>query len=40
MSESIDNARNPRAIGQDLEAREITHFELIRITDGYLVRTP
>jgi hypothetical protein len=40
MSESIDNARNLRAIGQDLEARGITQFELTPVTDGYRVRIP
>jgi hypothetical protein len=40
MSESIYNARNLRAIGQDLEARRITQFELLPAADGYLVRVP
>jgi hypothetical protein len=40
MSDSIDNARNLRAIGQDLEARGITQFELTPVTDGYRVRIP
>jgi hypothetical protein len=40
MSESIDYARNLRAIGQDLEARGITQFELTPVTDGYRVRFP
>ncbi|HEY2919837.1 MAG TPA: hypothetical protein VGK77_12695 [Candidatus Binatia bacterium] len=40
MSEAIDNARNLRAIGQDLEARGISQFELMPATDGYLVRIP
>jgi hypothetical protein len=34
MSESIDYARNLRAIGQDLEARGITQFELTPVTDA------
>ncbi len=38
MSEAIYNARNLRAIGQDLEARGITQFELMPAADGYLVR--
>jgi len=40
MSESIYNARNLHAIGQDLEARGITQFELLPAADGYLVRIP
>ena len=40
MSESSDNARNLRAIGQDLEVRGVTQFELTPATDGYLVRVP
>jgi hypothetical protein len=40
MFESIDNARNLRAIGQDLEARGITQFELTPFMDGYRVRIP
>ena len=40
MSEAIDNARNLRAIGQDLEARGISQFELMPATEGYLVRIP
>ena len=37
MSESIYNARNLRAIGQDLEARGITQFEFLPAADGYRV---
>jgi hypothetical protein len=40
MSEAIDNARYLRAIGQDLEAKGVTQFELMPVADGYRVRAP
>jgi len=40
MSESIYNARYLRAIGQDLEAKGVTQFELMPVADGYRVRAP